>query len=80
MTEVTTTPDVQAEVATKFWLDSFKEAVAELEKETTLFYGKGKKNAGGEARKILQHIRNLAKDGREHIQTTKASMKKRTAK
>lgn len=58
------------------WLTQMSSKLSELESESSKFYEKGVKSSGPKARKILQDIKALCQEGREHIQeTTKASAK-----
>jgi hypothetical protein len=57
------------------WLTTLKENISQLETETTKFYEKGNASAGTRSRKILQDLRALCKEGRDHIQETKTTEK-----
>lgn len=52
-------------------LTRFKELVSEFETDYLKFTEKGNKTAGTRARKALQEIRNLSKDIRTEISSTK---------
>ena len=52
-------------------LTIFKELVSEFETDYLKFAEKGNKSAGTRARKSLQEIRNLSKDIRIEISSTK---------
>lgn len=77
MSEVQTLEaDVQKDAAetegkVEFWFDTLKAKFVELEKHVDAFYVKEKKTASTLVRGILQDIRNLAKDGRDHVQETR---------
>lgn len=78
MTEETTVQTVSTSEEQEFWFDTFKKQYTELEANVNTFYSNGKKRnqAAGDARKLLQSLRNLAKVGRDHIQATKKLVKK----
>lgn len=69
------TTDVQNPVQLPEWVAALEASVAELKEKATTFYTKGTNKAGGDARKILQDIRESAKTGREHIQATRTAKK-----
>jgi len=52
-------------------LESLKSLVSEFEADYTKFSDKGNKAAGTRARKSLQELRNLAKEIRTEISTSK---------
>lgn len=60
---------------TPTWFESLKDAMTSLEKETNSFFIKETAAAGGRARKILQDIRELCKEGRKQIQDTRTARK-----
>lgn len=61
------------------WLTQMSAKLADLESESAKFYEKGVKSSGPKARKLLQEIKALCQEGREHIQeTTKASAGSKT--
>lgn len=58
------------------WFEQLTQMVEELGAECTKFYDKDNNSAGTRARKILQDIKHIAQDGRNHIQETKTRRKK----
>lgn len=54
----------------------FEDLIVTFAEDYEKFTTKGNKQAGTRARKVLQEIRNLAKDTRDEISNTKKEMEK----
>jgi archaellum component FlaC len=57
-------------------INEFENLLNSFKEEYTKFSEKGNKMAGTRARKVLQEMRNLAKDVRDEINNTKKEMTK----
>ena len=61
------------------WLNELVAQIEVVKERSAKFYEKGNSSAGSDARKALQAIRNLAKQGRDDIQTVKTQRKSEKA-